>query len=624
MKMWRSSMLAMGLVMLYAGYAGEASAPVLMPEAAALRGETSLRAIPTPEEPDSVTRFFETHGMSSPAPPVFDAEAAALWVDSLMATLTRDEKIGQLFIVDLPVRGRDRLREAEALTAVRAYGVGGFLVRRLMPPRAVSEAARRLQRAAAVPLFFAADYERGVGRFDNALTELPSNMALGATRDTLLAAVAGRLTAVESRAVGVNLLFAPVVDVNNNAGNPIINIRSYGEDPDLVARMAGAFVREAEAAGVLTTLKHFPGHGNTSVDSHTRMGVVGGDAGALGRVELRPYRVLVARSHPAAGVMSAHLWTPAFDREPTPATFSRRVLHDLLRDSLGFEGFVVTDDVKMGALRGTYPLAERVVRPLEAGADVILTPEDLPAAIRAVKDALRTGRLAGADLDASVRRILRAKARAGLYAGPPVGASALDTLLARPYGAPVARAVAERAVTLLRTAPALPLTPERRVALVQLSNYRGSESIAAAMDAFADTLAPAYVVRERFEREPTAAESSKTLAAAKTADVVVVALYLRLRSGRGKAGLSEGQERFVRRLLALEAPVVLVVFGNPYAVTAFADADAHLVAYDQTLATVTAAARVLHGALRPAGRLPITVDPYPFGAGLDGLDVFSR
>ncbi|WP_456424545.1 glycoside hydrolase family 3 protein [Rhodocaloribacter sp.] len=617
MKMWRASMLAVGLAMIYAGYAGEASAPDFAPVRPAFMGEVPERVAPSPAGPDPVERFFEAHGMKMAPPPAFDAEAAEVWVDSLMTALTRDEKIGQLFIVDLPVRGRDRLAEAEALTAVRTYGVGGFLVRRLMPPRAVFEAARRLQRAAAVPLFFAADYERGAGRFDNALTELPSNMALGATRDTLLAAVAGRLTAVESRAVGVNLLFAPVVDVNNNAENPIINIRSYGEDPDLVARMAGAFVREAEAAGVLTTLKHFPGHGNTSVDSHTRMGVVGGDAGALGRVELRPYRVIMGLPHPAAGVMSAHLWAPAFDREPTPATFSRRVLHDLLRDSLGFEGFVVTDDVKMGALRGGYPLAERVVRPLEAGADLILTPEDLPGAIRAVRDALRTGRLAGGDLDASVRRILRAKARAGLYAGRLADASALDTLLARPYGTPVARAVAGRAVTLLRAAPALPLTPKSRVALIQMANYRGSESIAAAMDAFADTLAPAYVVRERFEREPTAAQSSSALRAAGRADVVVAALYLRLRSGRGKAGLSAGQERFVRRLLALEAPVVLVVFGNPYAVTTFADADAHLVAYDQTLATVTAAARVLRGALRPGGRLPITVDPYPYGAGLD-------
>ena len=612
MKWVRASMVAMGLMMLYAGYAGEASAPV---RAAGTDAAASDVAAPT-DAPDPVTRFFETHGMPSPAPPVFDAEAAAFWVDSLMAALTREEKIGQLFIVDLPVRGRDRLREAEALTAVRAYGVGGFLVRRLMPPRAVFEAARTLQKAAAVPLFFAADYERGVGRFDNALTELPSNMALGATRDTLLAAVAGRLTAVESRAVGVNLLFAPVVDVNNNAENPIINIRSYGEDPDLVARMAGAFVHEAEAGGVLTTLKHFPGHGNTSVDSHTHMGIVGGDAGALGRVELRPYREVMARPHPAIGVMTAHLWTPAFDPEPTPATFSRRLLHDLLRDSLGFEGFVVTDDVKMGALRGTYPLAERVVRPLEAGADVILTPEDLPAAIRAVKDALRSGRITAKRLDASVRRILRAKARAGLYAASPVDASALDTLLARPYGAPVARAISERAVTLLRTSPALPLHPRRRVALVQLSNYRGAESIGAAMEAFADTLAPAYLVHERFDREPAAAESSKILAAAREADVVVVALYLRLRSGRGEAGLSPGQDAFVRRLLALEAPVVLVVFGNPYAVTTFSGADAHLVAYDQTLASVRAAAGVLRGALHPQGRLPITVHPYPYGSGL--------
>src|SRR5690606_24829544 len=197
--------------------------------------------------------------------------------------------------------------------AVQDMGVGGFLVPRLLDPEEVFEETQRLQAATPVPLFFAADYERGTGRFNNALTELPSNMALGATRDTVLAAAAGRLTAIESRALGINLLFAPVVDVNNNPDNPIINIRSYGEDPALVGAMATAFVREAQRHGVLTTLKHFPGHGNTTTDSHARMGTVGSDFAELDSIELRPYRDVLTGPHPSAGVMTAHLWVPALD-----------------------------------------------------------------------------------------------------------------------------------------------------------------------------------------------------------------------------------------------------------------------------------------------------------------------
>ncbi|MDX1548877.1 MAG: glycoside hydrolase family 3 N-terminal domain-containing protein, partial [Rhodothermales bacterium] len=340
-----------------------------------------------------VDSLFLDHDLDALALPPPDSAGAARWVDSTLATLSLDEKIGQLFIVHLPRPGIRQMLDDEALEAVEDAHVGGFLVPRLLDPETVFEQTQRLQRASRLPLFFAADYERGAGRFSNAFTELPSNMALGATRDTALAAAAGRLTALESRAIGINLLLAPVVDVNNNPDNPIINIRSYGEAPGLVADMAEAFVREAQRHGVLTTLKHFPGHGNTAVDSHARMGVVEGGAAVLDSVELRPYRRLLGQADAPAGVMSAHLWVPALDDEPLPATFSQRALTHLLRDSLGFEGFIVTDDIRMGALQGRYAPAERIVRPLRAGADVILTPRSLPRAVEAVRAALRDGAL---------------------------------------------------------------------------------------------------------------------------------------------------------------------------------------------------------------------------------------
>ena len=503
----------------------------------------------------------------------------------------------------------------EAVEAIREHGVGGFLVPRLLEPRRLLEQTRALQTRSDVPLFFAADYERGAGRFSNTLTELPSNMALGATRDTLLAAAAGRLTAIESRAVGVNLLFAPVVDVNNNPRNPIINVRSYGESPELVGRMAAAFVREAEAHGLLTTLKHFPGHGNTSVDSHTRMGVVEGDRDELDETELKPYRIVLARGAPPAAVMTAHLWIQALDADPLPATFSPNALRHLLRDSLGFGGLVITDDVKMGGLRGDYSLTERVVRPLEAGADIVLTPENLGRAIDAIKSAVQSGRLAEADVDRSVRRILQAKARAGLHRRRAADEAALEALLENPLGAGIAQATADAALTLLKTSDVLPLGSGQRIALVQLSNYLGAESIEAAMDDFASRLAPGVVAEARYDQAPPTSAQQRVVQEAATADVVVLALYLRLQSGRGEAGLLREQADLAARLLEAGRPVVLVAFGNPYAASAFSSADVLLVAYDQSLASVQAAARVLTGQQEARGRLPIAVAPYLFGSG---------
>ncbi len=611
------------MVLLVAGAGCRGEAPQVDLEERRVRQaayQQQLAALPdsgqTPVDPlDSLFIHYDDAVLRALRP---DTADAARWVDSTLQALTLEEKIGQLFIVRLPERDLTSLFDNAAKEAIR-QGVGGFLVSRVLAPREVYRQVRPLQPEAEVPLFFAADYERGAGRFSNAFTELPANMALGAARDTLLAAAAGRLTALESRAVGVNLLFAPVVDVNNNPANPIINIRSYGEDPQLVGRMATAFVRAAQAQGLLTTLKHFPGHGNTSIDTHAQMGAVPGSRGALRRIELAPYRMVLQALRPAA-VMTAHLWIQALDEEPLPATFSRAALSGLLREQLGFDGLIVTDDIRMGALQDDYTRAERVLRPLRAGADVLLLPEDLEAAVDIVRQAVAEGRLSEARLERSVRRILRAKARAGLHRRRVPSEDVLDRLLEEPRGEVVAQTIADSAVTLLKTGPALPLRDGQQAALVQLSNYRDSESIDAAMNDFEEALGGAVEEAEfRFEDEVSAADREDVLEAARRADVVVLALYLRLTSGRGDAGLFSEQEPLVEALADLDVPVVLAIFGNPYAAGLLPEPAAVLVAYDQTLASVFAAARVLKGERPPRGRLPVTVGPYGYGSGLQAL-----
>lgn len=545
------------------------------------------------------------------------SDGADAWADSFMATLTLEEKIGQLFITNLSSSTSDRARRA-ALEAVQDNKVGGFLVSRAMDPQDVHEMTTLLQDESTVPLFFAADYERGVGRFSNNLTEWPSNMGLGATRDPLFAAAAGRLTAIEGRAVGVNMVFAPVVDVNNNPDNPTINIRSYGEDPELVGVMAKMFVNEAQELGMLTTLKHFPGHGNSEVDSHSRMGKIYGDRNSLNEIELYPYRVVFNEPMNPTAVMTAHLWTPAFDEEPLPATFSKNVLNDLLRDTLRFDGLIITDDVKMGALQNDYSLEERVVNPLLAGADIVLTPRDLERSIEVVKDAVEDGKVSEEMLERSVRRILMAKASSGLHRARSVDKPVLDYLLSSPRGERLAQKAADKAVTLLQNDDLLPLEPNQNVALVQLANIRSSPSIDAAMDLFADMVSDSVEVEEaRLGMEPGDREISDVMDMVEDADAIVVAMYLRLRAGRGEAGLYPDQEDVVDQLVAMDKPIVLITLGNPYAITPYPDAEALLVAYEQSLASVRSTANILSGAHEPAGKLPITVGQFAFGSGLN-------
>jgi beta-N-acetylhexosaminidase len=273
----------------------------------------------------------------------------------------------------------------------------------------------------------------------------------------------------------------------------------------------------------------------------------------------------------------------------------------------------------MGALNRTYSFDERMVRPLQAGVDIILTPEHLGKAIAVVTAAVQTGRLSEAEVMQSVRRVLRAKAHLRLHEEAHADPARLRFLLAAARGDRIAEAVANKAVTQLNTVPELPLHAGQRTVLIQMTNYQNSESIEAAMDTLATALA-GYEAAFQYDGDPSAAEVARMLAATAEADVVVLALYLRLRAGRGEAGLSQPQEQAVRQVLAHGTPVVLLTFGNPYAVTTFSEAHAFVVAYDQALASVHASARILLGLQAPHGRLPVTVDPYLFGAGIQGVD----
>ncbi len=574
--------LALALALILTGGSGCIEAEGQPADAAASNAQT-LAASARQVRLDSLLSDYA--GFEAP-PRVSEAEARA-WADSVLATLTLEQRVAQLFIVELGA-----VRDPDGLAAL---GVGGFHVNRRTPPREVLAATNRLQRVAHVPLFTTADFEWGVGRPENNFTSLPTAMAYGAADDEGLAEVGGAVTALEARAMGINVVFAPVADVNNNPLNPIINTRSFGSDPQRVGALAGAYVRGAQAHGVLATLKHFPGHGNTDTDTHIDFAAVDGDWESLSRTELAAFRRAL-EADPGV-VMSTHLWARALDPEPTPATFSRRALTDVLRDSLGFDGLITTDALNMGAIRKNYPFPDRIVRPIQAGADLVLMMLNPRDGIRAVVRAVEAGEIPRAQIDASARRILQAKGRLGLHRNALADADRLDRMLTAVRGARFARTLSRASVTVVRDG-ALPVRREQRVALVQMANHGAG----VAMTQLERDLGADDAVRVT----QSGGGQDRAVAAARRADLAVVAVHLRVGSD-AVPRLRSAQQRVLEAVLATDTPVVFVVLGNPYAAALAPDAAGIVVAYDETVRTAGAVADVLTGRHHATGHLPVEV-----------------
>lgn len=531
------------------------------------------------------------------------------WVRTTLSAMTLEQKAGQVL---MPVfRGyhvhpdSPYFQKLEGL--VGDLGVGGLILSRGDPLETIS-ILNRLQAQARIPLLVAADLEWGAGiQVAHGATLLPYAMAVGATGSEAMAEAHGRATAREGRALGVHMTFAPVLDVNSNPENPIINIRSYGEDPALVARLGAAFTRGARQGGLLTTAKHFPGHGDTSVDSHRALATVSGDRARLDTVELPPFRAAVTAGVDA--IMVGHLAVPAVDASLVPATISRPVVTGLLRGEMGFRGLIVSDALDMRGITDAHPPGEAAVRTLLAGQDLLLMSPDPIEARRAVVDAVRTGRLPAARLDDAVRRVLQAKVKAGLHL--PGGRAASFDRLWRDLGDPVAledvQAVADRSITLLRNeGGVLPLRRGGRVLHVSLSGDVGAEPLHDVADTELRRFAPEAETAPVDPRTPPA-ELEALIGRARSAEAILVSAFVRVRAYKGTAALPAELGGFMARLVALGRPLVVVSFGSPYLVTQFPTVPAYLCAYGHSPLSQRAAMRAVYGEIETTGRLPVTI-----------------
>jgi beta-N-acetylhexosaminidase len=530
-------------------------------------------------------------------------EGLETMMDALIAEMTLEQKAAQMLMP--AIRGIDWPPQSaefrEMRRCVEQLEVGGYCVLGKGDAGGLQHLLERMQALAKIPLLITADLEGGAGYQFSGATRLPLAMAIAATGDEENAWMAGRITAMEARALGINVNFYPVVDINSNPRNPIINVRSFGEDAELVSKMASAYIRGTQEHGQLATAKHFPGHGDVSIDSHLELPLLDAGRERLDRIELVPFRAAIAAG--AGAMMSAHIALPKLDPSGRPATLSRAIL-SVLREELGFDGVIFTDAMNMLAIASHYSVEESTLLAVEAGADVIIFPVDAVAAHRAICTAVSRGTVAMERIDASVRRILKAKERLGLWNGI-FG----DSPVPFPDGAEIAMRMMEEAVTLVRDeAEVLPLEAGVNAALITLVDQREGWRGAPVGKLFPE-LMQELTASENAEIDDlsTAADLEKARRIAESADVIVVNAFIRVGAYKGSIDLPRRQIDLLQALSSLGKPVVLTVFGSPYVVAAVPPVGCCVLAYDTHPAAEAAAFRAITGAIPFRGRSPVAV-----------------
>lgn len=542
------------------------------------------------------------------------------WARKTLARMTLEDKIGQMiacrYMGTFVSSDSDYIKNLVGL--IRRQKIGGLIIFG-GEVYETTHLTNFLQEKARIPLLIAADFEWGAGMRINGTTLFPPFMALGATASTNLVYQMGRVTAIEARAMGIHMTYAPVVDVNINPDNPIISVRSLGENPEAVSHLAAAFIRGCQENGLVATAKHFPGHGDTNLDSHTLLPTIAGDQERLEKVELYPFSRAIQAGVEA--IMSAHLSVPALDPRPNlPATLSYPILTGLLRKQMGFKGLIVTDALDMGGITRSFSTREAAVQAVRAGADVLLLPPEPAEAIDALVEAVSSGEIPESRIHASAAKILELKARLGLHRNRLAKVNQLPLRVATKEHLDLSALAFEKSVTLVKNeADILPLCPERlqkKMAVFSLSSdpddyYAGSVLVKevekrkpGVVSAYADAFTgQEYVHRAREE--------------AKDAETVVFALFSSLRTAKGTVDLVPQQIELVKEFATGPARVIVISFGSPYFLRHFPEVDAYVCLYRDTDQAQEAAAKALFGEIEVNGTLPVSIPGlFPVGHGI--------
>lgn len=535
-------------------------------------------------------------------PPLPVDSAGRAWVEARLAAMSLRQRVAQL--VFPWVSGRSRVENPEEharmLEWVRGEQVGGLIIS-TGRPAALAAKLDAAQAASRVPLLMLTDLETGPGmRLRPGGTAMPPAMAFGAADDTALARQAGLATAREARAVGIHMTLGPILDVQTDPDNPIINVRSFGGDPELVARLGSAWMAGAREGGLLSVGKHFPGHGGTRTDSHVGRAIVAADLEALRRAELVPFRQAVRAG--IAGILVGHIAAVGVEGQDAPvASLSPRMVRGELREALGFEGLVVTDALNMGAVTREMSPAEASIRALLAGADLLLQPPGTEEVIDRIVAAVESGRVPAARIEDAARRVLTAKAAAGLHRGARLELDGVESRVGAEPHREIARRVAERAVTLVAAGRFVPIAPGARVFHLGYAGSAGDEAAPAFRAAL--EAGGARVDHARVTPGTSAADLRAVAARAREADVIVATAAVTPHQYRA-LGLRGGFASLVEQLAREGRPVIAVSFGSPYVVRGFPSAATRVLAWSSDGTSQRAAAGVLLGSRTAAGRLP--------------------
>ena len=562
------------------------------------------------------------------------------WAEKTLHKLSLEEKVGQVFMIwcrasFLNVENPEYLQLREDMKkyhvgsfAMTVHVDGPYLLR--SEPYEAAELLNRLQSDSKLPLLFAADFERGVPMRLMGATVFPHAMAFGADGKIEDAENFGRITAVEARAIGIHWNFFPDADVNSNPANPIINTRSFGEDPKQVGDLVAAYIKGAHEGGMLTTVKHFPGHGDTATDSHLGVASVNVDRAHLDSIELPPFRQAIAAG--VDSVMVAHVTVPALDSDPNHvATISPVTVSDLLETQLGFKGIVVTDALDMAGLTHLFAnnIGRAAVEAFEAGNDLLLIPADFPASYNAMLQAVQSGEISGERLDRSVLKILKAKASLGLQEARMVDIREIATLVGEPGNLAFGQQVANDAVTLVRengnvlplktstnhkgtAKAALPYTTQEethnQVVAVLFSDDVRSESGRAFAREFRTRIPDAHILY--VDPSIAAAMSDEVLKTIDEAKTVVAAVYVVPTAGKigNTVAMSDASGMLLQQLLDhAAAKTVVVAMGNPYLAADFPKIENYMCTFSNASVSEIAAVKGLFGEIAIRGHLPVSI-----------------
>jgi beta-N-acetylhexosaminidase len=539
------------------------------------------------------------------------------WVEKTLRNMTLREKIGQMVMVRMSgeFQNWNDPRFLELRRHIEENHLGGFILFR-GEANSIAALTNELQRMSKLPLLFAADYERGLRMQLRTGTPFTTNMGVGATGDVQAAYRQGKIIAEEMRAIGVNWLFAPVADINNNPDNPVINIRSFGASPERVGEFVSALAKGVRDGGALATLKHFPGHGDTATDSHIGLSIVPVDKQRINSVELVPFKMGIGSGVDA--VMTAHLAMPKVTGDEVPGTLNPKITTDILRKELGFNGIVTTDAMEMGAIKKTYSDEKSVVMAVKAGADIVLLPSDARKTIDSIEAAVKSGELTEERINESVRRLLSAKYRLGITQNRLVDLAKVNQLMEKPENVREANQTAEKSITLLRNGDnVLPMTAEKASKTLFVVIAADDEPIegVALMPEIARRAPRAKIIR--LDPRTVSEEYGAAVKQAADYDAIVIAPFVKRAALKGTVALPENQTNFVRQMLSLNKPVAVVAFGSPYLIRQFPEAKNYVAAYAIEEVAQTAAARAMFGEVPFTGKLPVSVPGiFEIGAGI--------